>query len=57
MWEVLEAVIGQVEESFRVTLQYTSCVGGGEVGVALDSLDFIDCESGESLFKYLNQML
>lgn len=48
-WEVLEAVIGQVDEPFQVTLLYTSCLGEGRVTVALDSLEFIDCESGKSI--------
>ncbi|XP_017274008.1 leukocyte tyrosine kinase receptor isoform X2 [Kryptolebias marmoratus] len=43
-WEVLEAGIGQVDESFQVTLLYTSCVAEGEASVALDSLNFVDCE-------------
>lgn len=46
-WEVLESVIGQVEEPFEVTLLYTSCLGEDGVTVALDSLELIDCESGE----------
>lgn len=48
-WEVLEAVIGQVDEPFQVTLLYTSCLGEGGATVALDSLEFIDCESGKSI--------
>lgn len=47
-WEVLEAEIDQVDEPFRVTLLYTSCPGEGDV--ALDSLHFIDCDSGEFFF-------
>uniref|UniRef100_A0A4W6FEE9 Tyrosine-protein kinase receptor n=1 Tax=Lates calcarifer TaxID=8187 RepID=A0A4W6FEE9_LATCA len=46
-WEVLESVIGQVDEPFEVTLLYTSCLGEDGVTVALDSLELIDCESGE----------
>ncbi|KAK2891815.1 tyrosine-protein kinase receptor [Channa argus] len=47
-WEVLEAVIGQVDKPFQVTLLYTSCarVRGGVV-VALDTLKTRDCESVE----------
>uniref|UniRef100_A0A4W6FED9 Tyrosine-protein kinase receptor n=1 Tax=Lates calcarifer TaxID=8187 RepID=A0A4W6FED9_LATCA len=46
-WEVLESVIGQVDEPFEVTLLYTSCLGEDGVTVALDSLELIDCESGD----------
>ncbi|XP_027855967.1 tyrosine-protein kinase receptor isoform X1 [Xiphophorus couchianus] len=46
-WQVYKAVIGQMDEPIQVTLLYTSCVGEGEVTVALDSLDFIDCGSGD----------
>ncbi|XP_054909291.1 tyrosine-protein kinase receptor isoform X3 [Poeciliopsis prolifica] len=46
-WQVYEAVIGQMDEPIQVTLLYTACVGEGEVTVALDSLDFIDCGSGD----------
>lgn len=49
-WEVLESVIGQVDEPFEVTLLYTSCLGEDGVTVALDSLELIDCESGEFVF-------
>uniref|UniRef100_A0A8C7YVV8 Tyrosine-protein kinase receptor n=1 Tax=Oryzias sinensis TaxID=183150 RepID=A0A8C7YVV8_9TELE len=45
-WQVLEAVIGQVNEPFQVTLLYTSCVPEDRM-VALDSLDFIHCESDD----------
>eukprot|EP00064_Thunnus_orientalis_P012355 superscaffoldBa00001886_g12390 len=44
-WEVLETVIGRVDEPFQVTLLYTSCVGEDGATVALDSLELIDCES------------
>ncbi|MEQ2298752.1 hypothetical protein AMECASPLE_008610, partial [Ameca splendens] len=46
-WQVHKAMIGQMDEPFQVTLLYTSCVGEGGVSVALDSLDFIDCVSGD----------
>ncbi|XP_054909292.1 tyrosine-protein kinase receptor isoform X4 [Poeciliopsis prolifica] len=36
-----------MDEPIQVTLLYTACVGEGEVTVALDSLDFIDCGSGD----------
>lgn len=42
-WEVLEAVIGQVDEPFKVTLVYASC---HQATAALDSLDLINCEPG-----------
>ncbi|TRY55390.1 hypothetical protein DNTS_034410, partial [Danionella cerebrum] len=42
-WEVIEAVIGQLEEPFQVTLQYSSC-NSHEVGfLAFDSLELKDC--------------
>ncbi|XP_060918378.1 tyrosine-protein kinase receptor isoform X2 [Labrus mixtus] len=44
-WEVLETMIGQVEEAFQVTLLYTSCLGKDGTTVALDSLELIDCDS------------
>uniref|UniRef100_A0A3Q3WEV5 Tyrosine-protein kinase receptor n=1 Tax=Mola mola TaxID=94237 RepID=A0A3Q3WEV5_MOLML len=46
-WEVLETSIGHVHEPFQLTLVYSSCLGAT---VALDSLEFIDCElaCGES---------
>ncbi|XP_070698288.1 tyrosine-protein kinase receptor isoform X1 [Pempheris klunzingeri] len=44
-WEVLETVIGLVEEPFQATLLYTSCLGDEGAIVALDSLELIDCES------------
>lgn len=46
-WEVLETLIGQMEEPFQVTLLYTSCPGDHMTTVALDSLGLIDCDSGE----------
>lgn len=45
-WEVLEAVIGQLDEPFKVTLIYSSCLGENGATVALDSLELINCESG-----------
>ncbi|KAM9842943.1 tyrosine-protein kinase receptor [Aulostomus maculatus] len=44
-WEVLETVIGPVDEPFQVTLLYTSCVSEGGSTLALDSLKLVDCES------------
>ncbi|XP_034419408.1 leukocyte tyrosine kinase receptor [Cyclopterus lumpus] len=44
-WEVLETVIGQVDEPFQVILLYTSCLSEDGGTVALDSLELIDCES------------
>ncbi|RXN20697.1 leukocyte tyrosine kinase receptor-like protein [Labeo rohita] len=42
-WEVLEAVIGQLDEPFQVTVQYSSC-SSHEVGfLAFDSLELKDC--------------
>nr|XP_057946968.1 tyrosine-protein kinase receptor [Doryrhamphus excisus] len=45
-WEAVETLIGQVDEPFQVTLSYTGCVEDGDI-VALDSLQFINCESDE----------
>ncbi|RVE57277.1 hypothetical protein OJAV_G00214530 [Oryzias javanicus] len=45
-WQVLKAGIGQVNEPFQVTLRYTSCVPEDRT-VALDSLDFLHCESDD----------
>lgn len=42
-------MIGRVDEPFQVTLHYISCA---EVHVALDSLEFIDCESGEFIVSF-----
>ncbi|XP_039993270.1 leukocyte tyrosine kinase receptor [Xiphias gladius] len=44
-WEVLEIVIGQVDEPFEVTLLYTDCLLEDGVTVALDSLELMDCEA------------
>lgn len=44
-WDVLETMIGQVDEPFQVTLLYTYCASEDGANMALDSLDFIDCES------------
>ncbi|XP_034015617.1 leukocyte tyrosine kinase receptor isoform X2 [Thalassophryne amazonica] len=44
-WEVLEAVIGRMDEPFQVTLRYTFCQKEGAT-VALDSLQFRNCDSG-----------
>lgn len=43
----MEAVIGQVDEPFQVTLLYISCGREDRAMVALDSLEIINCESGE----------
>uniref|UniRef100_A0A3B3XQJ9 receptor protein-tyrosine kinase n=1 Tax=Poecilia mexicana TaxID=48701 RepID=A0A3B3XQJ9_9TELE len=53
--ELYKAVIGQMDEPIQVTLLYTSSVGEGEATVALDSLDFIDCGSGDEALD-LNRM-
>uniref|UniRef100_A0A673LKK0 Tyrosine-protein kinase receptor n=1 Tax=Sinocyclocheilus rhinocerous TaxID=307959 RepID=A0A673LKK0_9TELE len=46
-WEVLEAVIGQLDEPFQVTVQYSSC-SSHEVGfLAFDSLELKDCVMGD----------
>ncbi|XP_067223959.1 tyrosine-protein kinase receptor [Chanodichthys erythropterus] len=43
-WEVLEAVIGPLDEPFQVTVQYSSC-SSHEVGfLAFDSLELKDCD-------------
>ncbi|XP_033967556.1 LOW QUALITY PROTEIN: tyrosine-protein kinase receptor [Pseudochaenichthys georgianus] len=44
-WEVLDAMIGQVDEPFQMILLYTSCLGKDGGTVALDSLELIDCGS------------
>ncbi|XP_041668611.1 leukocyte tyrosine kinase receptor isoform X2 [Cheilinus undulatus] len=46
-WEVLLTMIGQIDESFQVTLLYTSCLGEDKATVALDSLELIDCDSDQ----------
>ncbi|KAI2654442.1 ALK tyrosine kinase receptor [Labeo rohita] len=49
-WEVLEAVIGQLDEPFQVTVQYSSC-SSHEVGfLAFDSLELKDCVMGDDYF-------
>ncbi|XP_068194424.1 tyrosine-protein kinase receptor [Antennarius striatus] len=50
-WEILETVIGQVDEPFQVTLLYTSCLGSNQGTVALDSLELIDCDSEHQIIK------
>ncbi|XP_056333158.1 tyrosine-protein kinase receptor [Danio aesculapii] len=46
-WEVLEAVIGQLNEPFQVTVQYSSC-SSHEVGfLAFDSLELKNCVLGD----------
>lgn len=55
---MLEAVIGQVDEPFKVTLVYASCQGKPEAAVALDSLELINCEPGGlSAFQMLHTVL
>lgn len=52
-WEVLEAVIGQLDEPFHVTVQYSSCCSN-EVGfLAFDSLELKDCVLGNGLLIIL----
>ncbi|KAM6973240.1 tyrosine-protein kinase receptor-like [Aplochiton taeniatus] len=46
-WDVLEAVIGQVDEPFRVILIYSSCLMKDGATLALDSLQFRDCDPGQ----------
>ncbi len=49
-WEALEAVIGQINEPFHVTVQYSS----NEVGfLAIDSLELKDCVMGNGLLIIL----
>ncbi|KAM9569145.1 tyrosine-protein kinase receptor-like isoform 2-T2 [Salvelinus alpinus] len=45
-WEVLETVIGEVDEPFQVTLLYSTCLGKDRGTLALDSLELIDCGMG-----------
>ncbi|XP_052009872.1 tyrosine-protein kinase receptor-like [Xyrauchen texanus] len=46
-WEVMEALIGQLDEPFQVTVQYSTC-SSHEVGVlAFDSLELKDCVMGD----------
>lgn len=46
-WEVLRTEIGQIDEPFQVTLSYSSCLEEKGATVALDALEFIDCELGK----------
>lgn len=56
-WEVLEAVIGQLDEPFHVTVQYSSC-SSHEVGfLAFDSLELKNCVMGNSLLIILKSVL
>uniref|UniRef100_A0A8C2EL39 Tyrosine-protein kinase receptor n=1 Tax=Cyprinus carpio TaxID=7962 RepID=A0A8C2EL39_CYPCA len=56
-WEVLEAVIGQLDEPFHVTVQYSSC-SSHEVGfLAFDSLELKDCVMGNDLLIILKYYL
>lgn len=48
-WDLLEATIGQVDEPFQVTLLYTYCANEDGANFAMDSLDFIDCESEDDV--------
>ncbi|XP_036810917.1 leukocyte tyrosine kinase receptor isoform X1 [Oncorhynchus mykiss] len=45
-WEVLEVVIGEVDEPFQVTLLYSTCLGKERASLALDSLYLRDCDMG-----------
>uniref|UniRef100_A0A4W5MIB8 Tyrosine-protein kinase receptor n=1 Tax=Hucho hucho TaxID=62062 RepID=A0A4W5MIB8_9TELE len=45
-WEVLETVIGEVDEPFQVTVLYSTCLGKDRGALALDSLELIDCDMG-----------
>ena len=51
-WNVLETVIGVVNEPFQVVLLYSSCLGEDRIIVALDSLELIDAESGEFIMFF-----
>ncbi|KAA0711259.1 ALK tyrosine kinase receptor [Triplophysa tibetana] len=42
-WKVLEALIGQSDEPFRVTLQYSSCSVHKVGFLGIDSLELMDC--------------
>ena len=42
----MDTAIGQVDEPFQVTLLYSSCLDSEAATLALDSLKFIDCETG-----------
>ena len=42
----MDAAIGQVDEPFQVTLLYSACLDSEAATLALDSLEFIDCETG-----------
>ncbi|KAM3871246.1 tyrosine-protein kinase receptor [Diretmus argenteus] len=46
-WEVVESVIGQVDEPFQVTLLYTACQGEEGASLALDSLELRHCDLGD----------
>uniref|UniRef100_A0A667ZAF2 Tyrosine-protein kinase receptor n=1 Tax=Myripristis murdjan TaxID=586833 RepID=A0A667ZAF2_9TELE len=46
-WQVVEAVIGRVDEPFQVTLLFTSCPGEEGATLALDSLELRHCDPGE----------
>ncbi|KAM3594678.1 uncharacterized protein V6R79_012048 [Siganus canaliculatus] len=50
-WNVVEAVIGQVDEPFQVTLLYTSCPGDEATTVSLDSLELMDCEAEHQVIE------
>ncbi|XP_056151361.1 tyrosine-protein kinase receptor [Lampris incognitus] len=43
-WEVLETVIGRVDEPFQVTLLYNGCLGKDGAILALDSIELRDCK-------------
>ncbi len=53
----METTIGQVHEPFQVTLLYNACLGEDGATVALDSLELIDCESGEVIMFYTDILI
>lgn len=50
-------MIGQLDEPFKVTLIYSSCLGENGATVALDSLELINCESGTLILFCFKQIL
>ncbi|CAL8300415.1 unnamed protein product [Boreogadus saida] len=44
-WEVVDAAIGRVDEPFQVTLLYSACLDSEAATLALDSLEFVDCDT------------
>ncbi|XP_051578494.1 tyrosine-protein kinase receptor-like [Myxocyprinus asiaticus] len=45
-WEVLEALIGKLDEPFQVSVQYSSCSSHDVGFLAFDSLELKDCVMG-----------